>query len=357
MLNTVTAHIDLSALTHNLQIVRELCPQGRIMAMLKADAYGHGALVAADALRAADGFAVARLQEALELRQAGITHRLLLLGTLLDQGDLALCSERQIDVTAHDADSLAAIAEAAQRHPLRVWLKLDSGMHRLGLGPDAFAAAERRLAALPGVAEVVHMTHFSSTHNLESSSTTRQLACFAQCHAVAPYRSISVANSAALIARPELRSGWVRPGIMLYGDNPLAASHPLPLRPVMCLRAQVLAIRRIAPGESVGYDSCWTAERASRVATVGIGYADGYPRQAPNGTPVWIAGRTVPLAGRVSMDSITIDVTDCDEVAIGDEVTLWGPELPPALIAERVRTATYALFTGIGRRVTRVIIR
>lgn len=356
MRNTATASIDLSALAHNLQIVRELCPQARIMAMLKADAYGHGAVSAAHALAAADAFAVARLQEAIELRQAGVVHRLLLLGTLLDQNDLALCSEQQIDVTAHDAGTLATIVEAAPRHPLRVWLKLDSGMHRLGLDPAAFVAAERQLAALPGVTEVVHMTHFSSTHDLESPSTARQLTCFARCHAIAPARSVSLANSAALIARPELRSGWVRPGIMLYGDNPLAASHPLPLRPVMRLRARVLASRDLAPGESVGYDSCWTAERASRVATVGLGYADGYPRHAPNGTPVWIGGRAAPLAGRVSMDSITIDVTDCAGVMIGDEVTLWGPELPAAIIAERARTATYELFTGVGRRVTRDII-
>jgi alanine racemase len=356
MRNTATALVDLAAMAHNLQIVRRLCPQGRIMAMLKADAYGHGAVAAARALRAADGFAVARLLEALELREAGVDHRLLLLGTLLDQNDLALCSRLQIDVTAHDAGSVAAISEAARQLPLRVWLKLDSGMHRLGLDPTGFIAAERQLAALPGVTEVVHMTHFSSTHDLESAVTARQLACFAQCHAIAPARSVSVANSAALIARPELRTGWVRPGIMLYGDNPLAASHPLPLRPVMRLSARVLAIHQLAPGESVGYDSCWTAERASRVATVGIGYADGYPRQAPNGTPVWIGGQTVPLAGRVSMDSITIDVTDGTDVKVSDEATLWGPELPAAIVAGRVRTATYALFTGISRRVTREVV-
>jgi len=356
MRNTATALIDRTALTDNLTLVRSLCPQARIMAMLKADAYGHGALAAAEALRAADGFAVARLQEALELRRAGITHRLLLLGTLLDAEELALCSAERIDVTVHDAGSAAAIAEAAQQHALRVWLKLDSGMHRLGLDTVAFAGAEQRLARLPGVSELVHMTHFSSTHDLDSPATERQLACFEQCHAINPARAVSVANSAALIARPSLRSGWVRPGIMLYGDNPVAASHPLPLRPVMRLRARVVALRQIGAGESVGYDSCWTAGRVSRIATLGIGYADGYPRQAPNGTPVWINGGTVPLVGRVSMDSITIDVTDRSDVAAGDEATLWGPELPAGLIAARVGTATYALFTGVGRRVTREIV-
>ena len=312
---------------------------------------------AAHALAAADAFAVARLQEAIELRQAGIVHRLLLLGTLLDQNDLALCSEQQIDVTAHDAGTLAAIVEAAPRHPLRVWLKLDSGMHRLGLDPAAFVAAERQLAALPGVTEVVHMTHFSSTHDMESPSTARQLTCFARCHAIAPAaqrqrrqfrgadREAGTALGLGAPGHHALRrqsAGSVASAAAAPGDAP-ASSGASP-----CGTS--------APGESVGYDSCWTAERASRVATVGLGYADGYPRHAPNGTPVWIGGRAAPLAGRVSMDSITIDVTDCAGVTIGDEVTLWGPELPAAIIAERARTATYELFTGVGRRVTRDII-
>ena len=356
MRNTASARIDLAALSHNLQLVRGLCPQARVMAMIKADAYGHGALAVAESLRGADGLAVARLQEALALRQAGISHRLLLLGTVLEPDDLVLCSAQQIDVTAHDAGSMAAIAQASRQHALRVWLKLDSGMHRLGLDATEFAEAERTLTASPGVAEIVHMTHFSSTHDLNSAATERQLVTFQACHAGNPARVVSVANSAALIARAELRSGWVRPGIMLYGDNPLAKTHPLPLRPVMRLATRVVALRSIATGESVGYDSCWTAGRSSRIATLGIGYADGYPRQAPNGTPVWIGGSTAPLVGRVSMDSITIDVTDRNDVRVGDEAVLWGPELPAAQIAEHVGTATYALFTGVGRRVTREFI-
>src|ERR1700693_874688 len=191
MRNTATALIDLTALTHTLQVVRGICPESRIMAMLKADAYGHGALPAARALSEADGFAVARLQEALELRQAGVTHRLLLLGTLLDQDDLALCSEQRIDVTAHDAGSLAAIAESAGRRRLRVWLKLDSGMHRLGLGRAPLPGAGRRLSALPGVTDRVHMPHFSSTHDMDSPAMVRQLARFDGGHATDPAHSVS----------------------------------------------------------------------------------------------------------------------------------------------------------------------
>jgi alanine racemase len=356
MRNTVRALIDLAALTHNLSVVRGLCGQSRIMAMLKADAYGHGAVPAARALAAAEGFAVARLEEALELRESGIAQRLLLLGTLLDPQELALCSRLQIDVTAHDAGSVAAIAEAARASPLRVWLKLDSGMHRLGLDPQAFVSADRQLSGLPGVIELVHMTHFSSTRDMDAPAMVRQLAVFGQSHALDSVRDVSVANSATLIARPALRAGWVRPGIMLYGVNPLGAAYPLALKPVMQLRARVLAVRAIPAGDTVGYDGCWTAARASRIATLGLGYADGYPRQAPNGTPVWINGAELPLVGRVSMDSITIDATDCAGVAVGDEATLWGPQLPAAVIAERAATSTYALFTGIGRRVTREYI-
>lgn len=353
MQNTARARIDLAAVRHNLQVVRSLCPDARIMAMVKADAYGHGLLPVARALEAADGFAIARLQEALELRRAGVRQRLLLLGTLLEKSELALCAQQQIDVTAHDEPSLGAIAAMAARTPLRAWLKLDCGMHRLGLDPEAFARARDLLSSQPGISELVLMTHFSTTHDMESPVMRGQIERFAARCEGHPPAQLSAANSAVLIAHPRLRCGWVRPGIMLYGDNPLASSHSLPLRAAMSLRADVIALRQIGPGEAVGYDGCWTADRPSRIATVGIGYGDGYPRHAPNGTPVWIRGRRAPLVGRVSMDSITIDVSDCEEVTVGDEVLLWGPELPAAVIAEWARTASYELFTGLTARISR----
>jgi len=353
MHHSVKATIDLSALSDNLALVRALCPNSRIMAVVKADAYGHGALPVARALGAADGFAVARLHEALELRRAGVAQRILLLGTLLDATDLELCSEQQIDVTAHDRLSVAGILECVRRSPLRVWLKLDCGMHRLGLAPADFVAADRRLAATAGIIELVHMTHFSTTHELSSDVLARQLSCFNDCHAVNPTVPVSVANSAVLIAAPAAQGDWVRPGIMLYGDNPVGAEHPLPLRAVMSLRASVIGLREIGVGESVGYDGCWTSERPSRIATVGIGYADGYPRHARNGTPLLIGAQPASLAGRVSMDSIGVDVTDCGAVAIGDEATLWGSALPIRAIADCAQTNSYQLLAGLGQRVTR----
>jgi alanine racemase len=352
MLNTTRALIDLSALRHNLAIVRSLCPGSRVMAMVTADAYGHGLLPVAKALAAADGLAVARLEEAMQLRRAGISQRILLLGSLLDAQDLRLCSERQIDVTAHDPATVDTIAAVAPTAPLRVWLKLDAGMHRLGLNAAEFDTAERRLRGHPGVLDVLHMMHFSSADDLASPANAAQVAAFRQCHGDSR-AEISMANSAALISKPEDRGDWVRPGIMLYGDNPLAATHPLPLRPVMTLRARILALRTVGIGESVGYGCTWTSQRQSRVATVGIGYGDGYPRHAATGTPVQVNGRRVPVVGRVSMDSIGVDVTDCAHVRIGDEVELWGEQLPAALVAQHAGTISYELFTALSTRVPR----
>lgn len=352
MQNTASARIDLSALRDNVAVVRTLCTHSRIMAMVKADAYGHGLLPVARALDAADGLAVARLHEALEIREAGIRTRLLLLGTLVDESELETCSARAIDVTAHDKRSLAAIAAVARHAPLRVWLKLDSGMHRLGLDPVSFVEADRMLSAHPGVAELIHMSHFSNADDVDSAVTGEQWACFSDCHRKTPQSEISIANSAALIAKPETRGDWVRPGIMLYGDNPVS-DQSLPLRAVMTLRARIIALRDISAGESVGYNRRWTSTRPSRIATLGIGYGDGYPRHARNGTPVWIKGNLAPIVGQVSMDSLTVDISDCGPVVVGDEAILWGPELPAATIAECAGTITYELFTSISRRVDR----
>lgn len=353
MLNTPLARIDLSALQDNLSVVRRLCPGSRVMAMVKADAYGHGLLRVAEALRDADGLAVARLHEALLLRASGIKSRILLLATLLDAAELATCSEQNIDVNAHDHASVASIAEQARHNPLRVWLKLDCGLHRVGLNSDAFAEADRILSRHPGVTELIHMTQFSSAANPASGVTERQVSAFRQCHNANASAKVSLANSAALITRRDTHADWVRPGIMLYGYNPLGQDHPVRLRAAMTLSAPIIAIREIGPGEPVGYDGCWTSERVSRVATVGIGYGDGYPRHARNGTPVWISGHIAPLVGRVSMDSLTIDVTDCERVVVGDEVTLWGAELPIARVAECADTIPGALFASLLPRVSR----
>jgi alanine racemase len=373
MLNTARVTIDLAALRHNLAVVRQLCPHSKIMAMIKADAYGHGLLPVAHALATADGFAVARLDEALQLRRAGIAQRILLLGTWLDRDELALCSELNIDVTAHDSESVALIDAVAMTHPLRVWLELDSGMHRLGLTLSEFEAADKKFQQHTGIIELLHWTHFSDAEDLHTDINDRQLALLqsvrvrsAQVHTPSTQthlpstqvhtqqeRAVSIANSASIIARPDTHAEWVRPGIMLYGINPLAQTHSQALQVAMTLRANVIAIRRIEQGEAVGYNRTWIAARDSVIATIGIGYGDGYPRHANNGTPIWLNGHCVPLVGRVSMDSITVDITDHANVNIGDEAELWGAHLSADLIARHANTISYALFTGVTTRVDR----
>jgi alanine racemase len=353
MHNTARAEVDLDAVRSNLKVVRAICPRSRILAMVKADAYGHGLLQVAQALEAADGFAVARLQEALRLRNNGIQQRVLLLGTLLDEQDLACCSDQNIDVTVHDRDSVEAVLSQARRKPFRIWLKLDSGMHRMGLSPDAFLEADRMLATHSGIVELTHMTHFSSADDPQGNALERQLSCFWACHGANPNAKASLANSAALLSRPETRTDWVRPGIMLYGDNPLAGRIQLSLRPAMTLRARVIAIRHIGAGETVGYNGRWMSKRPSRIGTIGIGYGDGYPRHARNGTPVWIDGKLVPIAGQISMDTLTLDLTEHPGVRVGDEAVLWGPQLPAATIAGCAGTISYDLFTSLSSRVTR----
>jgi alanine racemase len=300
----------------------------------------------------ADGFAVARLDEALQLRRAGIQQRILLLGTLLDSDELRLCSAHDIDVTAHDSNSVAAIEAVAPTHPLRVWLELDSGMHRLGLAPDEFATADAKLHNNPGVLELLHWTHFSDAEDLRNDINDRQWAVLQSARAQRE-SAVSVANSASIIARPDTHAQWVRPGIMLYGMNPLHDTHAQTLQAAMILRANVTAIRRIAKSEAVGYNRLWVAPRDSVIATLGIGYGDGYPRHARNGTPVWINDRCVPLAGRVSMDSITVDITEHPNVNVGDEAELWGAHLSAEIVARHADTISYALFTGVTARVDR----
>lgn len=355
MLNTARVIVDLRALRHNFAAVRTLCPHSKIMAMIKADAYGHGLLPAARALTGADGFAVARLDEALQLRHAGIEQRILLLGTLLDSDELRLCAELNIDVTAHDAESVALIDAAASHYSLRVWLELDSGMHRLGLDPEAFKKADRTLHENTGVAELLHWTHFSDAEDLRNDINDRQFALLQSARAQ-QQSEMSIANSASIIGRPDTHEAWVRPGLMLYGINPIKETHAQTLQPAMNLRANVIAIRAIRKGESVGYNRTWTAQRDSTIATIGIGYGDGYPRHARNGTPVWLNGDCAPLVGRVSMDSITVDITGHAAVKIGDEAELWGTHLSADLVAHHAHTISYELFTGVTARVDRIYI-
>jgi alanine racemase len=355
MRNTATAIVNIKALRSNLAVVRALCPSARLMAVVKANAYGHGLIEVAHAFADADGLAVARLTEAERLRKAGIENRLLLLATLLDESDVRWCSQHDVDVVVHDPRSAGLVAQLARTLPLRAWLKVDSGMRRAGLTVAEFEEADARLRRTAGVIEIVHMTHFSGADESDPASMEAQLNVFQAAHPSRPSVARSIMNSAALLRNKERDGNWVRPGVLLYGCNPLP-DNPVVVEPAMTLVSRVIAIRAVPRGASVGYASAWTAERPSRIATIGIGYGDGYPRHARTGTPILVNGEAAPLVGRVSMDSLAVDVTGLSKAEVGDEAVLWGPQLPPTVVAGCAGTISYELLTSVSARVERVYV-
>lgn len=349
------ASIDASALRHNLQRVRDLAPGSRVWAVVKADGYGHGAERVARALDAADGFAVATLHEARCLREAGITAPLLLLEGTIDRDQALEAVELGCDTVVHQQEQLSHLEQLAGRlQGQRLWLKIDTGMHRLGVYPNEVADFYRRLRALSPDRPVGVMSHFASADEADRTPTERQLRVFEQC--LPSGAPVSLANSAGVMAWPQSHGDWVRPGIMLYGASPGfdRTGLELRLRAAMRLTAPVIAVREVPPGDRIGYGGRWQARRSTRVATLAIGYGDGYPRHAPDGTPVWLAGRRVPLVGKVSMDMITVDVTGLERLTIGEDAELWGPNLSVDEVARHVGTVGYELLTRVSARVEKV---
>jgi alanine racemase len=334
--------------------VRALAPGRRVIAVIKANAYGHGLLPAARALAEADAFAVARLEEALALRDAGIQARILLLEGFRDAEELEAAFRHGLDAVVHQ-DWQVALLEARQGPgTIRTWLKVDSGMHRLGFAPGTVAAVARRLAACGAVAAPSGLlTHLADAERADGEMTRAQLAAFAGATAGLP-GDRCIANSAGILAWPEAHADWVRPGIMLYGITPFAekTGRDAGLQPVMTFETRVIALNDVAAGGRVGYGGTWQAGRASRIAVAAVGYGDGYPRAAGNGTPVSVNGRPATLAGRPSMDMLTIDVTGVPGVAVGDRVELWGREVPVEHVAAAAGTIGYELTCRVGRRVS-----
>ena len=348
-----TAYIDLAALRHNLARVRAAAPGCRVAAALKANAYGHGLLRAARALEAADVFAVARCDEALALREAGIRKPILVLEGFLQPEEVTLCRQHGLQATIHHESQLQMLEAAPRDKPLAIWLKIDTGMHRLGFAPERVPTVLARLAACPNAAPNPRlMSHLARADHREDSFTRYQLEVFnTTTRGIAAERSL--ANSGGILGWPETHFDWVRPGIMLYGSSPFnqGSGADQGLRPVMTLESRLIAIQHYAAGEAVGYGGTWRCPRDSRIGVAAIGYGDGYPRHAPSGTPVLVNGQRAPLAGRVSMDMITIDLTDLPAARVGDPVVLWGRGLPAEEIARQVDTITYELFCKITPRV------
>ncbi len=350
----VSATIDTSALRHNLNVVRQWAPKSRVMAVIKANAYGHGLVAVARALESTDAFAVARVDEGLALRSAGVDTPTVLLEGVFDRDQLDAAAAANFELVVHTSEQIELLRTAAAGVRFKVWLKLDSGMNRLGFKGTAFGAAHAALSALESVRSPVNLfTHLASADLPELPSTAEQLALFAATAGALPGER-SLENSAAMLSFPDAQADWVRPGLLLYGVSPFAGSigADYGLRPVMTLHSHVIAVKELSPGEKVGYGGDWTAIRPTRLAVAAVGYGDGYPRSLASGAPVMVNGERAGLAGRVSMDMIGIDVTHLRRPpALGDSVVLWGEGLPVEEIAVWADTIPYELLCGISQRV------
>ncbi|WP_439860496.1 alanine racemase [Pseudomonas sp. MBLB4136] len=344
------ALIDLQALRHNYQLAREVSA-ARALAVIKADAYGHGAVRVAQALEEqADGFAVACIEEALQLREAGIRAPILLLEGFFEADELALIELHELWCVVHAQWQIEAIECSALSKPLTLWLKMDSGMHRVGLAPADYQAAYRRLLASGKVGKIVLMSHFARADELDCPRSDEQLAIFEQARQ-GLVAEVSLRNSPAVLGWPNIPSDWVRPGIMLYGATPFEQEQALAarLQPVMTLESKIISVRELPAGEPVGYGARFVTERPTRVGVVAMGYADGYPRHAPTGTPVTIDGQPSRLIGRVSMDMLTVDLSDLPQAGLGSRVELWGKQVLASDVAIRAGSIPYQLFCNLRR--------
>jgi alanine racemase len=368
------------ALQHNLNRVRECASNAKVMVVIKANGYGHGMLRVAEALKQADAFAVARVDEGIKLRKAGIRQRIAVLQGFSCREELQELLRFDLDAVIHCREQLQILEgymapgflpERLQRNrlgdletfirysdagALSVWLKLDTGMNRLGFQVAEFPEIYRRLAQCANVKQPVNlMTHFADADDVHNGKTLRQIELFNVATQDYPGER-SIANSAGVLAWRDSLADWVRPGVMLYGISPFAGKcgRDFGLKPLMSLHSRLIAVKRIAQGETVGYSGSWTCAKPTLLGVAAIGYGDGYPRHAPSGTPVLVNGRRVELIGRVSMDMITLDLEACPDAKIGDPVTLWGDGLPVEEIARYAGTIPYTLVCGITQRVSLV---
>ncbi len=354
MIPRVTATVDLAALTDNLRAIRQLAPRSRVMAAVKADAYGHGAVPVARALEAGgvDALAVACLEEAMTLRQAHIQTPIALLEGIISAEEAALAVYERLHIVVHDHWQIALLEQLPESARLTVWFKIDTGMHRLGFPVEDVPRLCETLVRHPGWSFAGWITHLACADEPENPFTPLQLSRFETALKGVP-GARSIANSAGLLGWPQTRVDWVRPGLALYGCSPLphVSTQALGLRPAMRLEARIIAIREYPAGDGIGYGLRYRNVDATRIAVVSVGYADGMHRAFVDGTPVLIRGRRAYLAGRVSMDMITVDLRDVPDAAVGDAVLLWGPGLPAEEVATRADTVAYELFCGLTGRV------
>lgn len=348
------ALISSAALRHNLGVVRRRAPRSKVMAVIKANAYGHGVVPAARALIGADAFGVARLSEALALREQGFGQTIVLLEGVFTRDELDAAAAHNLEMTVHAPEQIALLQAWRGARQVHAWLKVDTGMNRLGFRVEEFAGAWHALRDCDSVANSMRvMTHLACADESGGAHTAAQLEKFS---ALVKDMNVerSIANSAGLLAWPQAQVEWVRPGLMLYGISPFAddgaSAHDL--RPAMTLTTRLIAVRDVKAGETVGYGGTWLAQRDARIGIAAVGYGDGYPRQIPSGSPVRVGNVEAALAGRVSMDMIAIDLSAAPNAAVGEAVTLWGEGLPVERMARCAGTIPYELVCGISQRVT-----
>ncbi|MDD5366704.1 MAG: alanine racemase [Gallionellaceae bacterium] len=354
----IVARIDTAALAHNLMVARRLAGSSRVLAVVKANGYGHGLARVGHALRAADGYAVLSLDEAATLRAQGLSHPIVLLEGFFHPDEIPEIARRRLQPVIHRDDQIDALARARTEHRIDVFLKIDTGMHRLGFAAKPWRAALARLQGLPQVGSITLMSHFARADEPEIG-VAGQLAVFNDA-AQGLNHPVSLANSAALLRHPEAvelgpetAANWARPGIMLYGASPFPGQTgaDLGLLPAMHLESRLIAVQSVRKGEGVGYGHLYTAERDMRVGVVACGYADGYPRHAVTGTPVRVEGRPTRTLGRVSMDMLHVDLSDIGNAHVGSPVTLWGDGVPVEAVAAAAGTISYELLTALAPRV------
>lgn len=351
----ILATISQSALKHNLSIVKNHAPKSKVMAVVKANAYGHGLFNVVHALNESDGFAVLGLNEAIDLREAGFTQTILLLEGVFEAAELNIATSYMVDIVVHNLMQVEMLEQVSLIAPISVHLKMNTGMNRLGFTPEIYTEIFERLKSCPNVAKITLMTHFATAD--EPVGIAAALARFKLATQTFHYEQ-SLANSASILLHPESHTEWVRPGIMLYGASPVSGESAdyFGLKPVMQLTSQIIAVQTLEAGESVGYGNRFTATKTTRVGIVACGYADGYPRHAPNGTNIAVNGKVTQTLGRVSMDMLFCDLTKLPQADVGANVELWGNTIPVDEVAEASGTVGYELLCAVAPRVTMKVV-
>ena len=346
--------VSPSALEHNLRKVRALCPEQKVMAVIKANGYGHEMLLAAKALHDADEFAVSDMDDARRLREAGISKPITLLSPYWTTALLKIIEGGDIRPAVFDLAHLDLLDQLEASAKVNVWLKVDTGMGRLGIAVDQVQSAAERLTANPAVKNISLMTHFANADSVDHANNQKQIALFDQLKKLHPFVDTSISNSAAVVNFSDLEQSIVRPGMMLYGVSPVAnqSAVDLGLKAAMTFKSRLLLVKKMKQGDHIGYAGQYQMANDGQIGVVACGYGDGYPRHAPNSTPVLLNGKKVKLIGRVSMDMVAVDLADHPAQA-GDEVILWGNNNPVEEVAKSAGTIAYELCCGVLPRVER----